>query len=667
MQEPNAERIESQQVSNNMIEGLMGLVVIRLEKRKLASILLLAVVFIILIPGFLVNLSNNFVDIQLDLTMSHTDVGQLFYASNSQYTEKASQTFNLEAGRHRYIVRLRGASPSDIQKLRIDPGIASQGRFILHDLTIRMPRQNYVALENLQKSIVRLGNVRSVQDMPLEYEIFGTDPQLEILIGLIESQKRWVISPFIAGTFFWLIMTTIILTSCIWLPLLKTNSLEVGFIAVLFGVCLSLSVLIPPFQSPDEFSHVHRAKYISDGNLNLKQRENAVGIVLDPALLDYGSYFNRLPRQFGQKMTRVDYEKAMQVSWSGRADFVGHVATAPYMMPIYLPQAVAFAIGTDLNLTVDETYQLARFAIVLTSLSVIVLACLISTFSPIILVILAMPMMLFQFTSVTIDGFSVAMALLALSCYVRLEGELGQSSSALYWLLLACILVVVTSRPYMIPMLLLPALLASKSKSGWMWSSLILCSTLCVVWIMFGTTQTVDERVVIGESRIGILIFYLAHPFDALTLLYRTFDRFGVYYFEGFIGILGWLDARFSRAFYSFSSIVLAVFTFLSVEWRWLQSKIVARCVLLLVAFSSSALIFVALLINWSEHPAQLIQGVQGRYFTIPVFVFLFAVSSMIGKENSKFDAGLKVLAYLWITVSTMNTVQLLLTRYWLT
>ena len=42
---------------------------------------------------------------------------------------------------------------------------------------------------------------------------------------------------------------------------------------------------------------------------------------------------------------------------------------------------------------------------------------------------------------------------------------------------------------------------------------------------------------------------------------------------------------------------------------------------LLALALASAALVFLALLVTWTPHPAALVQGVQGRYFIVPALL----------------------------------------------
>jgi uncharacterized membrane protein len=223
----------------------------------------------------------------------------------------------------------------------------------------------------------------------------------------------------------------------------------------------------------------------------------------------------------------------------------------------------------------------------------------------------------------------------------------------------------VTSRPYMIPMMLLPAWIAYRSRTPWMWGGVVLCSILCVGWILFGTSQSIGTRIDGGAPRTRILEFYLVQPSAGMLVFLKTIATSGEFYVDSFIGILGWLDTRFRSEFYSAVSVMLVFFTLLSVQWRSLRSAAGTRIILLIVALSSSFLIFLALLINGTEHPAQSISGVQGRYFTIPVLAVLLALTGVGDQEYLRFRRIKNSLVTLWIGISTMCTLQVLLNRYW--
>jgi uncharacterized membrane protein len=137
-------------------------------------------------------------------------------------------------------------------------------------------------------------------------------------------------------------------------------------------------------------------------------------------------------------------------------------------------------------------------------------------------------------------------------------------------------------------------------------------------------------------------------------------------FFSSFFGLLGWLDTPFEgREYIYLLAIVVAVFV-LSVNFKG-SCQVWRRTVLLLiVALAAVGIVFFAMLVTWTPHPASLIDGVQGRYFLIPAVIISYALTT-----NDEPQSGVR-LALLWGLVillglySVFSTERLLFERYYL-
>jgi uncharacterized membrane protein len=87
---------------------------------------------------------------------------------------------------------------------------------------------------------------------------------------------------------------------------------------------------------------------------------------------------------------------------------------------------------------------------------------------------------------------------------------------------------------------------------------------------------------------------------------------------------------------------------------------------LLTISISSIAIIFFAMLVTWTPHPAKLIEGVQGRYFLMPAILCTYALNCTFNDQiNYKRICTISVLTLLGV-YSFFITYQLLLSRYYL-
>jgi len=136
------------------------------------------------------------------------------------------------------------------------------------------------------------------------------------------------------------------------------------------------------------------------------------------------------------------------------------------------------------------------------------------------------------------------------------------------------------------------------------------------------------------------------------------------FYGKSFLGILGWLDAPFPEDVYTGLYALVFLTAIFSTSFKYIDEEWLARLLLVCCAFGASLLIFFALLVSWSVHPASIIKGVQGRYFMVPALLVAYALEGGRRAESRRF-VGPLLLAALFL-FSAFNTTSLLLMRYYL-
>jgi len=522
----------------------------------------------------------------------------------------------------------------NINKFRIDPGSAASGLIKVYSITVKTSkREQKFGPDSLSRMIIPLHSLSKVHaDGFVELSVLGPDPYFEFRHALsVEPNGMRIGSAIlllalsIAGFNFLAFLYEKNKYVSMNISDVTRDALIVGLLV--FLPVLVISVVTPPFQSPDEFVHFERAYFISQGETNLVIRNGIVGGELDPAYLNYDEYYQEIARYSDKRISAMKLEMSRYVEWSDERIFERHFATAPYMFAVYIPQALGIKIGQILDLSIDSTYRLARLFILL-----VVVLCLVKAFtivqpSLLTLTILFMPMTLFQFSAVTVDAFTIALAVLSVSIYCRSMLNDGTLTRFQFTIMMIGIVIVVTSRLYMLPLLLLPLLMVVKDPNKFDLSIFGLSVLVIILWLSHGWVHTVDTSVQFEQSRAEVATFYLRHPFQFFDIFANTLDRFGEFYVDGFIGILGWLDTRFSDAFYSISTCFLGVALVLSISLKQVKENILGNTTLIVVSISSSLLVFIALLISSASHPATLITGIQGRYFTIPALIFAYAIS----------------------------------------
>ncbi|EKO38200.1 MAG: putative membrane protein (DUF2142) [Solidesulfovibrio magneticus str. Maddingley MBC34] len=455
------------------------------------------------------------------------------------------------------------------------------------------------------------------------------------------------------------------MSSCVKL---KTAYLSFFFVIMLLVLSV-VSTVVPPFQSPDEFAHVARAFSVSQGQMVLHAPDaSASGGMVDAGLCEYGQLFTHVPFHKDQQFSKNDLSRALFPQWTHQAVFVAMPGTGYYFPAIYVPMALGFGIGYKLDLTVQDSYYLAR-------IFSIVSICLILTFAfslfppnPVVLVILFFPMALFQFSSATIDGVSFALTVLVLSSYMRIARDRESVPSWVAIVLCLSVFFVATCRTNLVALFAMAFVACIQLKRK---SMLLLCGLLFIVsfsWIVYTTVSTVDLRVLHGVNPKDLLVRYLLNPQEFFAILWNTLtsnNNMGNYW-AGSVGLLGWLDTVFEDVFYWIMFAFLAFAGVLSVSWQYWKKYRVNICVLICCAIISVLLIFLALLVTWSGYPTTLIKGVQGRYFIPPMIVAAYCLSRPFELSNKIHKYLLVPLVLSTLVFSTVTTIHVLVWRYYI-
>lgn len=444
------------------------------------------------------------------------------------------------------------------------------------------------------------------------------------------------------------------------------NSLRQWTIAFFSIVIIGsfLSAIIPPMQSPDENDHIKRAYLLSVLSQTVTEPGRSTGGYFDDALQQYQVLnFQALSTKPNARFDAKTAEAGAAIKWSGARSYVDMAGAAPYFPLGYLPQAVGLRIGESLHLGVGASYRLAR-ATTLIAVAVII-AYAFTVFPPNALVIclLALPMTMFQLSSASADGMSFAWTVLAASLFRR--GLDREQPFPLLWSLLLIVapFMIATSRPQLMAILILAPVVFFVRKDRRALAASVIAALLAVGWVMYGASHTVDLRWPRSITTGQAVSFYMHHPVELIEVIWRTLSNPAVIdsYWRQFVGVLGWLDRPMPPVTYKFAGVGLLIALVISCS-RGVGA--LARTVPLMVAAAAVMLTLVALLVTWTDLHAQLIIGVQGRYFTAPAILAAYALSD--AEPMKRRSSVTMIVCGAFLAFSMSMTVSTLIWKYYL-
>lgn len=388
-------------------------------------------------------------------------------------------------------------------------------------------------------------------------------------------------------------------------------------ISLFFVACIFFSALIPPLQSPDEPAHIQRAYLLSQGTIILEHPQgHRSGGMVDSGLLAY----------MRASVSADTLKAARHIPWSGTQIYGEALGTGFYFPLIYFPQATGLVVGEKLGLTVDLSYRLARCFTLITIGIILLIAFSLYPVNPLTIALMAMPMSIFQFSSASLDGMATALSVFSIAAFLNFAKNKAKASKGLFYALAAAVMLLATSRVHALPLLALmfiPCIYFKKKKYYCVFVGALLA---VLTWLMIAITTTVHNN---PTPPANIALFYIQHPLAFAHVFWATVSSPAmlIFYCRSFFGILRQLNIFFNSEIYIGLLIACTFIGLLSISTRHLKTEWVPRLLLMILAASSILLIFFALLVDWTPHPASIIVGVQGRYFLIPILMLAYAIA----------------------------------------
>lgn len=433
---------------------------------------------------------------------------------------------------------------------------------------------------------------------------------------------------------------------------LRLKQLEKMFLTFMIPIGMMFAILVVPGFVADEAAHMYRAYDIQLGNIIAPvERE---GTTIPKALnIDDRTQIDSYKKLMEKMNEPTDYNDTEEV-WC---------PAEGYNAIMYIFSSIAFLIGRIFKINIFITMYLARIFNFIFFLIAGYYAIKIIPFGKLILFIYMFnPMLIHQSAAISADSIinSITLLFISYTLYMALKNEDNSKKNKLIHAILA--IAVSLAKYVYFPLVLLSLMLISKKKSKKENLYIIVLIGICIILAItnffignrYGSSPENGTNINMVEQ----VKFIIVHPIKYMKTFVKTNLELGEFYFMSFNGkSLGWLNINV----YSLSVILYAILlvSTILIGKNEIDLSIKQRIILLAVFLIIVALIFTGLYLTYTDVGAEIILGVQGRYF-IPIV--LLVLLSLILKDKFieyKYATIVYIVLVMCINISALEAVKL--------
>jgi len=397
-----------------------------------------------------------------------------------------------------------------------------------------------------------------------------------------------------------------------------------ALLLLLAGMVLVLDSVLIPFHAGDDDDHFSAAYAAAQGHLGPERSVAAVRTTsswIDPAI----PAFARSNFHATRLVSRPDLRPT---AWTGRDELLP-VPLSSYMPLVYLPQIAAIKLYRGAGASLQATIHAARVANGLAALAIIGLALIMlpETLGLFVLVLIGLPKWMQLFASNSADPMDVAIAMAVLAFCCRAQTAARPPAGWHFALAALGVMALGGARPPLLAMALPLAWAAWHHRS---WRGLAATGTavaLCLAWWASVLPYVRDARTpVTGTFAEKTIQFAVYWP----TMIAQTLAERGQFYLATFVGEMGYGDARSGQFYalplwsYAIAGLIIAL-GLAALGDRHFRSGRATTAVHALTGLAVIGGIFLSLAAGCTNLGEMTIQGVQGRYFMIPLAVLAAA------------------------------------------
>ena len=428
-------------------------------------------------------------------------------------------------------------------------------------------------------------------------------------------------------------------------------------LAYLLPMLLTVAILTPPWQNPDEPLHMARAVQVAHGGLLGYRAWTTTGGLSDPAIYDAYQPVRHAAMRPAERLSQADLAASAAVHFGRAISYISFPNTAQYPPFFYIADAAAYWLGRAGGLSIDRTLLLARAAnAVVFSLGAAAAVACARRARLLLACVLLLPTTLSLACSASQDGPMLAAAALAVGLLDRIVAEHRAATRAEAIVVAMLLAAIAMARPPYAGFLLALLLLCPRPTGA----SLRLAGAACACVLAWCLLVALHTSVRLGQADLHAqLAFLAANPGRIPDIIGATARAYLPDYWQQLIGVLGWTDTPLPVAYQWFATLVLILAAAASATF---PARLIWAPFLGLV-FAAVA-IFVLQYLTWTWPGQLVITGVLGRYFTPLAMVLALALPAWRWAARLREAATLGVVALAAVTPAVM--VQAILFRYYL-
>ncbi len=427
------------------------------------------------------------------------------------------------------------------------------------------------------------------------------------------------------------------------------RDLRLPLAAFAIGTFLFAAVT-PPFAVPDETFHFHKAVQYSELTpFNIRQGET-LGNML-PAWVDELETVDFPGFAIGKIPTfRLDQlAAAWRRPYPDERRFSDFSLIANYPPALYLPQAAGLAAARGLGLPPLGRFYAARLFNATAFVLLALFAVRLLPFGrPILVAILALPMVAHQAASCSADAtiMGVAFLGLALSLQAARLGLTGERRVAP----LAVVPALALAKGVYLP-LTLASLAVRQRRSTLVWLGLCLLIAVAVfaAWNGANRDNLVRQPMIDGVTGLHAhsalpqeqLAYVLGHPLGTARVIVSSFVARLPVYVVSMIGRFGWLSVLLPAPLYGLALLIAAA-GLLHPEPGGFRPTPRQRAIWVGLAVGMAMLVELALYLTATPLGADYVLGTQGRYF-LPILPLAGLAAAIPSRPDSRLGRAIAV------------------------